>query len=170
MNKYINITILLLIGAYTGFNIFFSFIVAPLLFSHFNHRLAGEITNLIFPYYFASGWIIGVIVYTLIAIKSIKEKTIVKDLKGFLIGLVFLIIFSMALHKTILKIGQETNAHYYQLLDEGKKLEAQKIKSQFKTVHTVSTIINFSNLLIAIYLFVYFYLNTQKTRKKEKII
>ena len=170
MNKYINTTILLLIGAYIGFNIFFSFIVAPLLFSHFNHRLAGEITNLIFPYYFASGWVIGIIVYTLIAVKSIKERDVIKELKGFLIGLVFLVIFSMVLDKTILKIGQEANAQYYQLLDEGKKDEAQKIKSKFKTVHTVSTVINFSNLLIAIYLFVYFCLYTQNARKREKNI
>lgn len=168
--KYINIVILLLLGAYIGFNIFFSFIVAPLLFSHFNHRLAGEITNLIFPYYFASGWIIGVIIYTLIALKSIKEKGIIKEIKGFLIGLVFLIILSMALHKTILKIGQETNTQYYQLVDEGKKKEAEKLKSQFKVIHTISTTINFSNLIIAIYLFVYFCLYTERARKEEKSI
>lgn len=168
MGKYINILVLLLLGIYIGFNIFFSFIVAPLLFSNLNHRLAGEITNLIFPYYFASGWIIGIGIYTLIALKSIKEKNIIKEIKGFLIGLVFLIIFSMALHKTILKIGQETNQQYYQLIDKGKKEEAQQIKSQFKTIHTISTIINFSNLIIAIYLFVYFCLYTQKARKKEK--
>lgn len=170
MSKYINISILLLLGAYIGFNIFFSFIVAPLLFSHLDHRLAGEITNLIFPYYFASGWVIGIIIYTLIAIKSIKDKNIIKRIKGFLIGLIFLIIFSMALHKSILKIGQNINTQYYQLLDEGKKAEAQKVKSKFKTVHTISTVINFSNLLIAIYLFVYFYLYIERDGNREKNI
>jgi len=170
ISRYINALILLLLGGYIGINLFFSFLEAPLLFSHFNHRLAGEIMNTIFPYYFALGWIIGIIIYTLIAIKSLKDKNLIKEIKGFLIGLIIFTIISMALHKTVLKLGQETNRQYYQFLDEGKKEEAKKVKSQFKVIHTVSTALNFSNLIIALYLFLYFYLYLERTSQKEKSI
>jgi hypothetical protein len=160
--KFLDALILLLLGILGGFNIFFTFIVAPLLFSNFNHKLAGEITNVIFPYYFASGWVIGVIIYTLIAIKSLKNKNIVKNMKIFIVGVALLVILHMALHKTILPIGQKLNTTYYELLDQGKEKEAQLVKNNFKKLHVVSSIINFANLAIILYLFIYFYLRSTK--------
>ncbi len=161
LNKYIDFVILLLIGVLVGFNVFMTFILTPQLFSHFDHRLAGEITNLLFPFYFASGWIIGIIIYTLIAIQSIKDKFIVKRLKGFVIGLTVVILLYMAEHKTLLPIGQQINSQYYQLLDEGKKQEAQVFKEKFKKVHMISSSINLLNLLLLLYLF-YAYLNKKE--------
>jgi len=155
--KFIDALILLLLGILGGFNIFFTFFVAPLLFSNFNPKLAGEITNILFPYYFASGWIIGIIVYTLVAIKSLKDKNIIKDMKIFVIGIALLVILHMALHKTILPIAQNLNAEYYQLLEGGDKNEALVVKNNFKKLHVISSIINFANLLITLYLFIYFY-------------
>jgi hypothetical protein len=140
-----------------------TFILTPQLFSHFDHRLAGEITNLLFPIYFASGWIIGIVIYTLIALQSIKDKFIVKRLKGFVIALTVLILLYMAEHKTLLPIGQQINSQYYALLDEGKKDEAQIFKEKFKKVHMISSSINILNLLLLLYLF-YSYLS----KKEEK--
>ncbi len=163
MSKYVDFLILLLIGILIGFNIFMTFIVTPQLFSHFDHRLAGEITNLLFPFYFASGWIIGIVIYTLIALQSIKDKFIVKRLKGFVIALTVLILLYMAEHKTLLPIGQQINSQYYALLDEGKKEEAQIFKEKFKKVHMISSSINILNLLLLLFLF-YNYLS----KKEEK--
>jgi hypothetical protein len=160
--KFIDALILLLLGILGGFNIFFTFFVAPLLFSNFNHRLAGEITNIIFPYYFASGWIIGIIIYTLIAIKSLKDKNIIKNLKIFIFGIALLVILHMALHKTILPMGQKLNSEYYRLIDNGKEKEALVIKERFKKIHAISSIINFANLVITLYLFIYFFLKSTK--------
>ena len=144
---------LLLLGILAGFNIFVTFILTPQLFSHFNHRLAGEITNLIFPYYFASGWIIGIVIYTLIAVQSVKDKFIVKKLKAFIIGLTVLILLYMAQHKTLLPIGQSINNQYYAFLDEGKKQEAETLKEKFKTVHMISSTVNILSLVIILFLF-----------------
>ncbi len=160
--KFIDALILLLLGILGGFNIFFTFFVAPLLFSNFNHRLAGEITNIIFPYYFASGWIIGIIIYTLIAIKSLKDKNIIKNLKIFIVGIALLVILHMALHKTILPMGQKLNSEYYRLIDNGKKKEALVVKDNFKKIHAISSIINFANLVITLYLFIYFFFKSTK--------
>ncbi len=151
--KYFDFLILLLLGILAGFNIFVTFILTPQLFSHFNPRLAGEITNLIFPYYFASGWIIGIVIYTLIAVQSIKDKFIVKRLKTFIIGLTVLILLYMAQHKTLLSIAQTINSQYYSLLDEGKKKEAQVFKEKFKTVHMISSSLNILALFIILFLF-----------------
>ncbi|RMD46352.1 MAG: DUF4149 domain-containing protein, partial [Aquificota bacterium] len=109
MDKYINLIILFLISCLAGFNIFLTFIIAPLMFSHFNTRLAGEIMNVIFPYYFASGWVIGIAIYTLIAVLSLKDKNIIQRLKTFIVALSILIISYMALHKAILPIAQNLN-------------------------------------------------------------
>jgi len=163
-NKFIDFLILLLLGILIGFNVFMTFILTPKVFSHFDHRLAGEITNLLFPTYFASGWIIGIVIYTFIAIQSIKDKFIVKKLKGFIIGLTLVILLYMAEHKTLLPIGQQLNNQYYALLDEGKKQEAQLLKEKFKKVHMISSSINLINLLILIYLF-YSYLSKREEEK-----
>ncbi len=161
--KIIDFLIILSLGILIGFNIFVTFILTPQLFSHFNHRLAGEITNLIFPYYFASGWIIGIFIYTLIAIRSIKDKLIIKRLKGFIIGLTILILLYMAQHKTLLKIGQSLNNQYYALIDEGKKEKAEVIKEKFKKVHAISSTLNIIDLLILLFL-----LYNYTTKREEK--
>ncbi|HHG75117.1 MAG TPA: DUF4149 domain-containing protein [Persephonella sp.] len=165
MNKAIDTLVLLLIGALIGVNIFFSYVVAPLLFSHFDHRHAGEIMNIIFPYYFASGWIIGIVLYTLIGIKSIKDKQIIKKYRGFIIGVLILVITHMALHKTVLPIGKNLSAQYYSAVDKGEKKKASELKSKFKTVHGISSTINVFNLILEIYLFQYYFLRERRLKK-----
>jgi len=165
LNRYVDFLILLLIGVLTGFNVFVTFILTPQLFSHLDHRLAGEITNLIFPFYFSSGWIIGIVIYTLIAVLSIKDKFIIKRLKAFIIALTVLILFYMAEHRTLLPMGQYANNQYYSLLDEGKKKEAQVFKERFKKIHTISSSINLINLILLIYMF-YAYLSKREEKKE----
>ncbi|WP_457639416.1 DUF4149 domain-containing protein [Persephonella sp.] len=168
MNKFIDFLILLLLGFLIGFNVSFTFIIAPLLFSHLDHKAAGEIMNLIFPYYFASGWVIGIVIYTLIGIKSIKDKSIIKNYKGFVIGLLLLVIAHMALHKTVLPLARSVNLQYYVSLDEGKKDEAKLLKERFKTIHTVSSVINLFNLGLEVYLFQYYLLRNRRLKKEDK--
>ncbi len=165
LNKYLNFFILFLLGILIGFNVFLTFIVAPLMFSHFNNRLAGEIMNTIFPVYFSSGWVIGLIIYTLIAVLSIKDKNIIKNLKAFIIALSLLIISYMALHKAVLPIAQNLNSSYYALIDEGKKQQAEKIHSKFKKVHMLSSVLNMLNLLLLVFLFYNFYSYLMKREK-----
>ncbi len=162
MDKYIDFFILLSLSILLGSNVFLTFIVAPQLFSNFDHRLAGEITNVIFPYYFAGGWILGIFIYTLIAIKSIQKKEVVKQLKWFFIALSILIISYMALHRTLLPIGQNLNSQYYELLDQKKEKEAEIYKKKFATIHAVSSSLNLVNLVIEIYLIYGFFVFIRK--------
>ena len=166
MDKYIDFFILLSLGILVGSNVFLTFVVAPQLFSNFDHRLAGEITNVIFPYYFAGGWIIGIFIYTLIAVKSIKRKEIVRKLKWFVIALSLVIISYMALHRTLLPIGQQINSKYYELLDQKKDKEAEKYKHKFATVHAISSSLNMINLLLEIYLMYGFFVFIKEDENK----
>ena len=165
MERYINFLIFLLLAVLIGFNTSLTFVITPLIFSHFNARLAGEIVSVIFPYYFASGWIIGIAIYTLIAIISLKDKNIVKKLKGFIIGLSILIISFMALHKTVLPIAQSLKNSYYMLIDKGEKEKAKIVYDKFKTVHMISSSLNLFNLILELYLFYYMY--AYVNRKEE---
>ena len=162
MDKYINLIILFLLGCLSGFSIFLTFIVAPLMFSHFNTRLAGEIMNVIFPYYFSAGWIIGIVIYTLIALLSIKNKHIIKKLKVFIIALSILIVLYMALHKAILPIAQNLNNTYYYLLDKAKNEEAILVKDKFKKIHVISSSLNMLNVIMLMFLFYNFYFKINK--------
>ncbi|WP_029519771.1 DUF4149 domain-containing protein [Persephonella sp. IF05-L8] len=164
MSKYIDVLILLLIGILIGANIWTTFVVAPVIFSHFDKKTAGDIMNLIFPYYFASGWVVGVVIYTFIGIKSIKDKGIIRRYLGFIIALSILILSHMALHKTVLPMARTLNHQYYQLLQEEKKADAEKIHSKFKTLHTISSLVNLFNLAIEVYLFQYYFLRSRKER------
>ncbi|HCB69238.1 MAG TPA: DUF4149 domain-containing protein [Persephonella sp.] len=164
LSKIIDLLILFILGVLAGFNIFLTFIVAPVLFSNLDNRHAGEIMNLIFPYYFSSGWILGIAVYSLFALKTVKNKEIIKKFKLFVVALGLLIILNMALHKTVLPIARSLNIQYYTLLKEDKKEEAKIVKDKFKKVHAVSSSINLINLILEIYLFQHFLL---KIRKKE---
>ncbi|WP_457622618.1 DUF4149 domain-containing protein [Persephonella sp.] len=164
MSKVIDFFILFLIGILAGFNIFLTFVVAPTLFSNLDHRHAGEIMNLIFPYYFSSGWIVGIVIYTLFALKAVKDKNILKNFKLFVVGLALLVILNMALHKTVLPIARSLNVQYYTLLKEEKKEEAQAIKEKFRNVHIISSSINLVNLALEVFLFQYFLF---RIRKKE---
>jgi len=166
LNKQVEFLILLLLGYLIGTGVFFTFIVAPSIFSSFETRLAAEITNVIFPFYFASGWIVGLVVYTLIAVLSVKNKFIIKQLKWFIILLSILIISFMALYRAILPVGQTLNNQYYALLDSKKEKEAEEVKQKFSKVHMISSTLNITNIIIEFFLF-YTFFNYIYGRKEE---
>ena len=117
--------------------------------------------NTIFPYYFASGWIIGLIVYSLIAILSIKNKNIINKLKVPIIILSIVIISYMALHKTVFPLGQATINKYYALKDSGEEKKAEEFKAKFKNIHAISSTINIINLILVVFLMYSIYNNFQ---------
>lgn len=151
MVKIVRFLIILLLGVLAGFNVFLSFILAPVLFSKFDSRLAGEVMNSIFPYYFASGWVIGLIVYSLIAFLSVKDKNIINKLKIPIIALSLLIISYMALHKTVFPLGQATINKYYALKDAKEEEKALEFKEKFKSIHSISSTLNIINLILTIF-------------------
>ncbi len=164
VSKLLDGLVLLLLGILIGFNILLSFFITPTIFSNLDRETAGNLVSLIFPKYFISGWIIGIIIYTFIGFKSIKDKEIIKNLKWFLVGIAIIIILYMAEYKTVLPLAEHIREEYLTLLKEGKEQEALNIKSTFSKIHIISTIINFSNLIIALYLFLYFYYKTVKNK------
>ncbi len=124
----------------------------------------------IFPLYFAMGWIVGIVIYTLIAILSIKDKFVIKKLKWFIVVLSLMVISYMALHRTVLPIGQALNNQYYAFVDEKKIEEAEKIKEKFELVHSVSSSLNILNLVFEFYLMYSFYLFLIDQRKEEEYV
>jgi len=118
------------------------------------------------PFYFASGWIVGLVVYTLIAVLSVKNKFIIKQLKWFIILLSILIISFMALYRAILPVGQTLNNQYYALLDSKKEKEAEEVKQKFSKVHMISSTLNITNIIIEFFLF-YTFFNYIYGRKEE---
>jgi uncharacterized membrane protein YukC len=70
----------------------------------------------------------------------------------------------MALHRTLLPIGQNLNSQYYELIDQNKKQEAEVYKKKFATLHAVSSSLNLVNLLIEIYLIYGFYVFIRKEK------
>ena len=133
----------------------YNFYIYSLPFSHYSTKEAGEIVSKVFPLYFKSGWIIGIIIYTLVGVLSVKEKEIIKKLKWFVIATAFLILISMALDRAILPVAEGLKSEYYDLLNEGKQNEAKIIFSRFKTFHWISSVLNLINIVIEIFMLIY---------------
>jgi hypothetical protein len=154
-DKYIYGLIIFLLFCLLGGSIFITFIYTPYLFSHYSTKEAGEIVSKIFPFYFKSGWIIGIIIYTLVGVLSVKEKEIIKKLKWFVIATAVLILISMALDRAILPVAEGLKSEYYDLLNEGKQNEANIIFNRFKTFHWISSVLNLINICIEIFMLIY---------------
>ncbi len=123
----------------------------------------------IFPFYFKSGWIIGIVIYTLVGVLSLKEKEIIKKLKWFVIATAVLILISMALDRAILPIAEGLKSQYYDLLNEGKQNEAEIIFSRFKTFHGISSVLNLINIIIEVFMLIYILKFLKKFRKSFSI-
>lgn len=150
-------------------SIFVTFIYTPYLFSHYSTKEAGEIVSKIFPFYFKSGWITGIIIYTLVGVLSVKEKEIIKKLKWFVIATAVLILISMALDRVILPIAESLKSQYHNLLTEGKQNEANIIYSRFKTFHGVSSVLNLVNIIIEIFMLIFILKFLKNFRKSYSI-
>ncbi|WP_028950452.1 DUF4149 domain-containing protein [Sulfurihydrogenibium subterraneum] len=166
MNKYITFAIVLLISILIGSNVFLSFVVAPVLFSNFDKITAGSIMQLIFPYYFKINWILGVVIYTIIGVLSFKDKEIVKTLKWFLVSVGAIVILNMAQDRSLLPMAKSIQREYVQALEEKQKEKAETLHSQFSNVHTVSSVINVTTMILEIFL-LYNFLSFLKINRKE---
>lgn len=135
-----------------GATVFFTFIVAPAVFSGMDSRQAGFVMNLIFPYYFKVGWISGIVIYTLIGIYTFLKKDAIKEVRPILIALFFVVIINMALDRAVLPTSKSILIEYYQLVDDGKFKEAKSLKERFDTLHTISSVLNLLHLSILVYM------------------
>jgi len=168
-DKYVYGLIIFLLFCLLGGSMFITFIYTPYLFSHYSTKEAGEIASKIFPFYFKSGWIIGIIIYTLVGALSVKEKEIIKKLKWFVIATAVLILISMALDRAILPIAEGLKSQYYDLLNEGKQNEAEIIFGRFKTFHGISSVLNLINIIIEVFMLIYILKFLKKIRKSFSI-
>ncbi|MCX7738516.1 MAG: DUF4149 domain-containing protein [Hydrogenothermaceae bacterium] len=152
MDRYILFSIYMLLSFMFGATVFFTFIIAPAVFSGMDSRQASFVMNLIFPYYFKVGWIAGIVIYTLIGIYTFLKKDAIKELKHILIALFFIVIINMALDRAVLPISKSILIEYYQLIDDANFKEAKLLKEKFDTLHTISSILNLIYLSILVYM------------------
>ncbi len=122
--------------------------------------------QLIFPYYFKINWILGVVIYTIIGVLSFKDKEIVKTLKWFLVSVGAIVILNMAQDRSLLPMAKSIQREYVQALEEKQKEKAETLHSQFSNVHTVSSVINVTTMILEIFL-LYNFLSFLKINRKE---
>jgi len=114
-----------LLGFYLGFSTFFSFVVAPILFSVLDRDAAGEVVSNIFPLYFAAATtILGI--SALLSFKGGYKKVAYLLLLGALIAL-FQELYILPLVGELKAKGGET----------------------FKVWHGISMLLNAVNIFIA---------------------
>ena len=119
-----------LIAISLGTMLFFSFVIAPVIFKILNANNAGKFVRKIFPYYYLINLIIlSIVVLLLFYISSISLD--------FYITLVIAILFAFSL---------------FILMPLINKLKDNKEERKFKYSHTLSVIINFIQIIGLIYL------------------
>jgi len=152
LNSYVSFFILLLISLLIGSNVFLSFVVAPVIFSNFDKITAGGIMQLIFPYYFKINWVLGIVIYTVIGVLSLKDKYIVKRLKWFLVSVGGLVILNMAQDRAIFPMAKSTQQGYIEAVQQNQTQKAEALHSQFSTLHGISSVINLITLVLEVLL------------------
>jgi len=114
-----------LLGFYLGFSTFFSFVVAPILFSVLDKSSAGEVVAKIFPLYFGSAT-------TLLGLSALLT------LKGGYKKVAYLLLVG-----TLIVAFQE-----FYILPLAEKLKSSN-PSAFKVWHGISMLLNVVDMLIA---------------------
>ena len=119
-----------LIAISLGAMLFFSFVIAPVIFKVLDANNAGKFVRKIFPYYYLINLIIlSIAVLLLFYISSINSD--------FYITLVITILFAFSL---------------FVLMPLINKLKDNKEERKFKYSHTLSVVINFIQIIGLIYL------------------
>ena len=119
-----------LIAISLGMMLFFSFVIAPVIFKVLDANNAGKFVRKIFPYYYLINFIVlSIAVLLLFYITSINLD--------FYITLVITILFAVSL---------------FVLMPLINKLKDNKEDRKFKYSHTLSVIINFIQIVGLIYL------------------
>ena len=115
-----------------GMMIFFSFVLAPMIFKILDAEIAGKFVRMIFPYYYFVNLIILSIAIILFIIISSLEI-------NFYITLVLAISFIFA---------------QFFLMPMINKLKDNNEEKKFKYAHGASVIINFIQMIVLIYLLI----------------
>ncbi|MDC0511605.1 DUF4149 domain-containing protein [Pelagibacteraceae bacterium] len=119
-----------LIAISLGTMLFFSFVIAPVIFKVLNANNAGKFVRKIFPYYYLMNFIVlSIAVLLLFYISSINLN--------FYITLVITVLFAVSL---------------FVLMPLINKLKDNKEDRKFKYSHTLSVVINFIQIIGLIYL------------------
>jgi len=120
--------VIALLGFLLGFTTFFSFVVAPVLFSVLDKKVAGNVVSHIFPTYFGS----ETLLYGLTTILLVK----IKFRKLALISLVVTLLAALQAFG-VLPLSEHLKETDYEL---------------FKMVHGISMGVNLVNILATVYL------------------
>ena len=119
-----------LIAMSLGTMLFFSFVIAPVIFKVLDAKNAGKFVRKIFPHYYLINLVIlSIAVFLLVCISSINLN--------FYITLTIAILFSFLL---------------FILMPLINKFKDSKKEKQFKYSHTLSVIINFIQIIGLVYL------------------
>ncbi len=116
-----------------GIMIFFSFVVAPVTFTSLNEENARKFIRKIFPFYYNLNFVLSLIVTLNYFIKKIY------NINFFLIFFVTILFFVSS----------------YILMPLINKYRDNDQEKKFKFLHSVSVVINFSQMVILVFLLVY---------------
>jgi len=121
----VNRFVIALLGFYLGYATFFSFAVAPVLFSVLPKSVAGKVVAKIFPLYFGAG----------VSILGVSSILVLREgLKKIALLLLVATIICALQEFYIIPLAEELKATNYEA---------------FKTLHGVSMFLNLSSLLLA---------------------
>ena len=123
---------LYLIAIILGIMLFFSFVVAPLVFTTLNERNAAIFIRRIFPYYYNVNLVISLIVLLIFIYLS-------KFVIEFYLILIITILFGIS---------------NYLLMPLINKYRDKKEDQKFKYSHLISVIINFIQIIFLVYLLI----------------
>ena len=119
-----------LIAISLGMMLFFSFVIAPIIFKVLNAKNAGKFVRKIFPHYYLINLVIlSVVVLLLLYISSVNLD--------FYITLIITILFAFSL---------------FVLMPSINKFKDNEEERKFKYSHTLSVIVNFIQIIGLIYL------------------
>tara|TARA_Y100000591_G_C21749643_1_gene653993 strand:+ start:463 stop:855 length:393 start_codon:yes stop_codon:yes gene_type:complete len=116
-----------------GIMIFFSFVVAPVTFTSLNEENARKFIRKIFPFYYNLNFVLSLIVTLNYFIKKIY------NINFFLIFFVTILFFVSS----------------YILMPLINKYRDNDQEKKFKFLHSVSVVINFSQMVILVFLLIY---------------
>ena len=135
---------LLSLVVWIGGMIFFSFIAAPSIFKALPRETAGDVVGDIFPKYWLMGYLCSITALATIIILSYIERSYPLARVGLLVLMTALTFYSG------LVVGakaREVKAQIRMIEDVSKK---EILKSEFNTLHKMSTILNISILILGL--------------------
>lgn len=133
---------LLALSIWVGAIVFFSFFTTPTLFTQLPREMASQVITVIFPRYYALGYICG----SILLLSSLMEAALLRHLPWIRLILVSLMLGStlyagLALRPQVHELKVQMKA-----VEEGTDLSL-RLKKQFDGLHRLSVILNMVVLL-----------------------